>query len=898
MSVLLLLVACNNEILPHQDLPAEAAAQAAEPQYEKGYVRIFVSENLSETLEAATHKGLRLTQALAADDVVAEVKIRSIQRTFPVAGRFEARSRKAGLHLWYDVEFDAQISIADAHQGLSRVQGIRKVEYRPMAARYWDDNVIEYVHEMALSAAQPAAAMPFNDPRLPDQWHYYNDGSLGTNYRAGADVNVLGAWSYTAGSPDVVVAVIDGGIDYTHEDIAANMWVNLAEKNGSSSLDDDGNGYKNDIYGYNFVSDVGQLVPHHHGTHVAGTIAAVNNNGKGVCGIAGGNGQSNSGIRLMSCQIFVNDDDPYANSAGRSGAAAIKYAADNGAVICQNSWGYPSLTETPGSDKAAIDYFIEHAGIDENGHQTGAMRGGIVIFAAGNENRAAAAPANYSKVVAVSSIAPDFRKAYYSNYGEWIDLAAPGGDVQSFGNKGTVLSTVVGGYGYMQGTSMACPHVSGVAALTLSYFKKTGYNADMLRARLESSAANINSYNSGYIGKLGKLVNAQAALAGGSTMPPGSVGTVTGSIQSNTATLRWTVPADPDDGKASGFNVYYSKSSLSSLNANNPPANVMINSYPTGDLSVGAEFEAEVKDLDFESIYYFRVNAFDFSGNFSSLSAQITQSTHWNNPPVIQVVDSADVVMKAHQTVVLHFVGSDPDGHAIEWSIDPPVNGVAIVDMGDGNAQLTITGTKSAQGEHSINLVLKDKYGASVSQIIHFEVLQNHAPEIVNTIDNLYFGALSQEKSFEISNYFKDVDNEPLKYSFQNTSPTVVNVNENKGKLYFVSLAYGLAQITITATDAMGLSVSQQFSVLTRDDRQAVDIYPNPVKDFVWLRTGQEQHCVVTIVSNAGAKIVEKEMDISPFAPAQIDLSAYSGGVYNVSVKFAENEIKKQIIKL
>ncbi|GHU69344.1 hypothetical protein FACS189413_08090 [Bacteroidia bacterium] len=899
IAIVFLFAACaNDEWLKTESATPETAGQVAATQYEQGYVRILVSEELSEKVETTVRSGKRQVAALAADEVVSHIKIRSMQRTFPHAGRFEERTRKAGLHLWYDVEFDGQIPLDEARQNLSSIKGIKKVEFHPVVARYWDDKVIAYATETARSITQSTAAMPFNDPRLPDQWHYYNDGSLGSSYRAGADINLFGAWNYTVGLPDVVVAVIDGGIDYTHEDIAANMWVNLAEKNGSSSLDDDGNGYKNDIHGYNFVSDVGQLVPHDHGTHVAGTIAAVNNNGKGVCGIAGGNGQASSGVRLMSCQIFVNDDDPYAESAGRKGAAAIKYAADNGAVICQNSWGYPTLTEIPGSDKAAIDYFIEYAGVDANGRQTGPMRGGIVIFAAGNEDRAAAAPANYEKVVAVSSIGPDFRKAYYSNYGEWVDIASPGGDAQSFGNRGTVLSTVVNGYGYMQGTSMACPHVSGVAALALSHFKRSGYNADMLRARLENSATNIDSYNSSYKGKLGKLVNAMASLAGGSTTPPNAVGTVTGSAQSNVVTLKWKVPSDPDDGKASGFNVYYRKTPLTGINVNNLPADVMINSFPTGNLSAGSEFEAKIDGLDFETQYYFVVNAFDFSGNFSPLSSQITQTTLSNNPPVIHVLDNTEVNMKAHQTVVLHFSGSDPDGHEVFWNLQPQTNGIALVDMGEGNAQLTITGPKCESGIHNIEIVLTDKYGASVSQTVRYEILQNHAPELVNAIENLYIGALNQERSFSIADYFIDPDDEPLKYTFTNTAPNVVNVNENKGKLYIVSLAYGLAQVTIKATDAIGVSVAQQFSVLIRDDRQTIDIYPNPVKDFVWLRTGKDVRALVTIFNNAGAKVFESETDISPFAPAKIDLSTYSGGVYNVNVKYDENEIKKQIIKL
>ncbi len=475
--LIFIFLSCNTDQIIEIDNVETQNVQSVvdDVNYEQGFVRILVSDDLANNIEYTTRSGIRSSKALAAEDVVEKIKIRKLKRTFPHAGRFEERSRKAGLHLWYDVEFDGNVTVTEANMSLQSVRGVKFVEPRPVVARFWDDKVLQYVQETAQSVSKSEKNSPFNDPQLPDQWHYKNDGSLGSNYKAGADVNVYGAWQYTTGTPDVVVAIIDGGIDYTHEDLAANMWINQSEKNGSSLVDDDGNGFKDDIYGYNFVSDIGKIVPHNHGTHVAGTVAAVSNNGKGVAGVAGGNGQSGTGVRLMSCQIFVNDDDPYASSGGRKGAPAIKYAADNGAVICQNSWGYPTLAETPASDRAAIDYFIQYAGVDENGRQTGAMRGGIVIFAAGNENRAAAAPATYEKVVAVSSIGPDYRKAYYSNYGEWTDLAAPGGDVQAFGNKGTVLSTLVGGkYGYMQGTSMACPHVSGVAALVLSYFKRSG----------------------------------------------------------------------------------------------------------------------------------------------------------------------------------------------------------------------------------------------------------------------------------------------------------------------------------------------------------------------------------------------------------------------------------------
>jgi len=859
---LLALFACTNveqdQLIDQPVCSVETINADVTQAYEQGCVRVLVSEDLSEKLESVVNSYTR-PKMLASDEKISQINVRSMQRTFPNAGRFEARTRKEGLHLWYDVEFDINTPLDKARSNLSAIQGIRKVEYRPV---------------MALSS--------FNDPRLAEQWHYQNN--VGS-----AHINLFGAWTYTTGSPDVIVAVVDGGIDYGHEDLASNMWVNTVEKNGLSGVDDDKNGYKDDLHGFNFVANVGKLVPNNHGTHVAGTIAAVNNNRMGVCGIAGGDGSSNSGVRLMSCQIFVDESDPYAGNSGGKGATAIKYAADNGAVICQNSWGYETLAVIPASDKAAIDYFVKYAGIDENGQQTGAMRGGLVIFAAGNEDRDAAAPATYEKVVAVASIGKDFRKASYSNYGEWVDIAAPGN---------SILSTVVGGYAYMQGTSMACPHVSGVAALVLSKYKRSGYNPDMLRSRIESSATDIDGYNAGYKGKLGKLLNAQAALAGASTTPPANVGTITGSVRSNAVTIRITVPSDPDDGKASGFNVYCSKQPLTTLNPNQPPSNLIIRSFSTGHLNVGEELEAIVTDLDFESTYYFRVNAFDFSGNFSGLSSQLVQTTMTNNSPLIVVSDSVDVVMKAFESVVLRFDGNDPDSHALSWELQPEMTGVTLVDMGDNNAQVTIKGTESGAGVHTVQLILEDEYGAADTKSIRFEVLENHVPMIVANLDNLYFGSISQERSFSVADYFSDLDGEPLKYRITNAAPNVVNVNENKGVIYVVSLAYGLANITVTAIDAMDQSARQTFSVLVRDDNQPIDVYPNPVKDVMWLRTGTQCRCHVKIVSNSGAVVLERDIDVSPFDPGSIDVSAFSGGVYSVIVRYENKEIKTHIIKL
>ena len=339
-----------------------------------------------------------------------------MRRLFPYAGKFEERTRREGLHRWYEVFYDESASLTKAALDWAEFPGAEQIEFNPQIHIVGDPVIVPVDLQPSRMAA--SSEYPFNDPRLPQQWHYLNKGTVSSSV-SGCDINVIPVWKkYTTGNEAVIVGVVDGGIDYTHEDLAANMWEN-PEKTGNAR------------FGYNFVSNNYQVTADDHGTHVAGTIAAVNNNGIGVSGIAGGNAAEGvKGVRLMSCQIFEGKESG-------SGTAAIKWSADNGAVISQNSWGYTTETTTPKSLIAAVDYFIKYAGVDENDVQVGPMRGGIVIFAAGNENQNVSGN-DYGPIFNVASVGADYRRAYYSNYGDWVDIAAPGGDARK-GNQ--VVST-------------------------------------------------------------------------------------------------------------------------------------------------------------------------------------------------------------------------------------------------------------------------------------------------------------------------------------------------------------------------------------------------------------------------------------------------------------------------
>lgn len=526
----------NSEIT----IPADAEAGELLIKFSPEMSDILDQAQLSKTRSGkATRSGIPST-----DEVLDILGSYSFERVFPVDANTEARTREAGLHLWYTVKFNKGTDLKAAAERLKQLGEISKVQTNGRIKRaYNTDSKRIYLSDKALQQkATRSAADDFpNDPGFASQWHYHNLGeghygfeNLNNNHvgaKAGCDVNALEAWKICKGDPSIIVAILDEGVMYTHPDLAANMWCNPGESVQGAKTDGDGNGYEGDLHGYNFVTESGDITwtdanDTGHGTHVAGTIAAVNNNDRGVCGIAGGDGTPNSGVKIMSCQVFSGQ-----NSVTLAGEArAIKYAADNGAVILQCSWGYNSSESsiingyTPGPatekewaetyplEKEALDYFINNAG-----SPNGVIDGGIPVFAAGNEYAGNPAfPGAYSKCVSVSSLAADYTPACYTDYGSLVTLSAPGGDLEYYSKigeqedeywaettteqKGAVLSTMIKNgqpaYGYMEGTSMACPHVSGVAALGLAYAAKTNrhYRAADFVALMKKSVKELDSH--------------------------------------------------------------------------------------------------------------------------------------------------------------------------------------------------------------------------------------------------------------------------------------------------------------------------------------------------------------------------------------------------------------------
>ncbi|TRZ46234.1 S8 family serine peptidase [Robertkochia solimangrovi] len=593
-------------------------------EFVPGKIRVKVKPNSVELVANGlkkSKKGGQLKTSLTSLDLVnAKFSATEMHRVFPHAGRNEAKHMQYGLHLWYEIDVTSEADVQAVAREYHNNEYIDMSE--PIRTKILDYDGVE---EAKLPAAS-ALPMTTNDPYLADQWHLKNDGTL-PNSVAGSDINVFPAWDITAGTPNVVVAIVDGGIDTKHEDLIPSLWVNDAELNGEPGVDDDFNGYIDDIHGYNFAEQKGEITAHDHGTHVAGTVAAANNNGKGVAGVAGGTGNGD-GARLLSAQVFSN------NGSGNF-AAAIVYGADNGAVISQNSWGYQSAGYYEQSVLDAIDYFIAEAG----NYPGSPMKGGVVFFAAGNNgNDSMHYPGYYEAPITIASTGAAYKKAVYSNYGTWVDLSTTGGNAAE-GSKNQVLSTMPGNrYGYMQGTSMATPHASGVAALIVSKYGSSTFTNEDLKRRILSGVRNIDIHNPTYEGKMGVgFMDAYLALKPNDNTAPNTINDLAllGASQ-DFATLSFSVPADSGDDTPYEYKLSWS------VNADLSAPQSM--SFKNGFMAAGEHEEITIEGLEFETTYFFTIIAVDRWGNESAVS-NIVEATTNSGPDITADKNSISVSM-------------------------------------------------------------------------------------------------------------------------------------------------------------------------------------------------------------------------------------------------------------
>ena len=678
----------------------------------KGWVRIKLRDDAQALRVGTFTRGAMESGDPELDRIAASLGATEVRRVFHEGGRFAERRRKFGLHLWYDVKFDDTLPVSRAQAELGSLSAVAHVQPVYTIRMFDAGNTLpeEAVYVPAQRRAERAGAGPFDDPGLPKQWHYNNDGS-GTKWVEGSDINLFEAWEVTAGDPSVIVAVTDHGVEYDHPDLAGNMWVNEAELNGTPGVDDDNNGYVDDIYGWNVILDSGTINPGTHGTHVAGTVAAVNNNGIGVCGVAGGTGNGD-GARIMSLAIF---DSTSANAGSYPDAYA--YAADNGAVISQNSWGYTSGVAMPQDVSDALDYFIANAGVDENGNQTGPMKGGLLVFAAGNEGTPSARmPAADPRTLCVTAMCSDYTRPNYANYSDDVDIFAPGGadgNDRNYSDADRVYSTDLdGGYSYKWGTSMACPHVSGIAALVIAHYGvgHPGFTVEECREILLRSYRSVSEYvEPKYDGKLGVgLADAGMIFLEDAGTAPGTVSAPAARAMGRELELAWTVPADGNGLPVAEFRLTYTGRGIGKTEGKAPDTSgeVVLRNY-----TAVAETATYIWTGQYNTEYRFEVSGIDRFGHESEkVSFSHSTGDYENGKPRTQQ-DFAPVEFEnVGEAYALSFDLSeyftDPnfgDGDMLSYSlinrnediVDAAVQEgrLVLLPVGKGTGRVTVTAT-------------------------------------------------------------------------------------------------------------------------------------------------------------------------------------------------------------
>jgi len=796
--------------------------------------------------------------------------LKTIERRIPDAGEWEARHREAGLHLLYKVTFDPDLPSTKAADDILNIPGVVNSEpvRRKKLNTYYDD------------------------PYLYKQWALYNDGTLGASYKAGFDINVIPVWDrYCSGNSNVIVAVLDTGVQLDHEDLATIM---LPAGNGGSKC------FIQGYVGYN-------LEPGDHGTHCSGIIGAINNNGIGISGIAGGNGKE-PGVRIMSCEMLRSAEDPENQgetiTLGGDDVAAFVWAADHGAVIASCSWGYDFETEEDaarggiGSTKTGVDYFTRYAGCDKNGKQLAdsPMKGGLVFFAAGNESWKHAWPAAYDGVIAVGSVGANGARAYYSNYGEWVDICAPGGDTQA--GPG-ILSTVVGNeYLEFQGTSMACPHAAGVAALIVSYYGGQGFTNTMLKKKLLEGASREKAPKNAMIGP---MIDVLGSFSVGDTVAPDPVPSFESvSVNSNSVTLTWKVTDDPGNVKAYSYLLVCSKdrSAIEHLSAISIPSSAKTAVVKVDSQRVGENISYTFDALEFDSDYYFTAIAYDYAGNYSRNSEVAQATTGINHAPVISTDYTGDFVLKYHETLrSIDFKIEDPDGHNVLVSVEKGSEAFYYKRTSTG-INVTITGSSAGQaGKYTAKITATDTFGLSEEYVINYEILPNHAPAVISKVDNLTINS-GESVSLDLSKIISDEDEEQLYYSVSCNPENVVKVSTSGSSCQLSASQIGLTTVTVKAVDGLKESCTLSFKALVPDSSQPFSLYPNPVKDTLRVRPLNAGSYSISISNKAGSTVYTTTADIDPFEPLEINLKDKPSGIYAIRINGSGVDKTYNIAKL
>ena len=616
-----------------------------------------------------------------------------------------------------------------------------------------------------------------NDTYFSHLWAMRNTGqNSGT---PNADIDAVSAWDITTGSDSVVVAVIDTGIDYRHPDIAANIWTNPDETAGNGR-DDDHNGYIDDVHGFNFITgehDGNVIDKNGHGTHCSGTIAGRGNNGLGVTGV-------NWRCKLMACRFL----DENGSGSIADAIEAIYYAVDNGADILSNSWGGGGYSDAM---EAAIIYAKNN--------------GVLFVAAAGNDyadcDSSPHYPSGYdvSNVISVAATDCNDELAWFSNYGRnSVHVGAPGVYILS-----TVLNN---GYAYYSGTSMATPHVSGVAALLLA--SNPSMSVSELKYRLTMTGDAIDSLTGKTIS--GRRLNAYNAL----TAPPSLTVTVPNTnktmVQGFDYTITWT-----SVGGSGTVDIYLLKAGAEYLQLASGVSNTGEFSWNIpGTVAVGSDYKIWVDD---------GVNTDESDVNFAVSDTPIDYFTQLFS-------GTSDKFDLSHKSLLL-----TPDGSSSRYSaclrditelpVDP-AGSTSLTVGDDGSQAVTLTG-------HSVKI-----YGETYSTFY------------VNANGHITFDAANTDFDESLSNHF----------AAKRISALFCDLDPSHGGLVRSKELIDRVVVTWQGVPEYGVSNSNTFQVEM--------FYDGRIR-LSWLSVAA-QLSLVGISDGTGSSADFSESDVSGYQPCEL----------------------------
>ncbi len=406
----------------------------------------------------------------------------------------------------------------------------QKIEPDTPKAEEIENLAEDYESDPEIAKAEPNFI--FKTTAVPNDSYYNSSGLWGQAYGdlwGLKKINAEAAWNTTTGSSNIVVADIDTGVDRDHPDLKNNMWVNSKEI-PNNGIDDDTNAFVDDYYGWDFANfDNDPMDDNGHGTHTAGTIAGVGNNGQGVAGVAWK-------AKIMPVKYL----DAGGSGSSWAAAQALIYAANMGAKISSNSWGGYDDVGTVSVIDDALNYEYN--------------KGMTIVAAAGNNNTNALSfsPANSNRVIAVAASGVNDQKACFSNYGERIDVAAPGGDSANCGGQDNdILSTksskadpyfagIGSGNAYTKarGTSMAAPHVSGLAALILAKYPNA--TNDQVRNAIRLGADDLGAAGTDTTYGAGRINASKAITINPTTLPTSTITSPTSKSKIATTSVTFT----------------------------------------------------------------------------------------------------------------------------------------------------------------------------------------------------------------------------------------------------------------------------------------------------------------------------------------------------------------------